>query len=290
MLNKLLINKFLCPVFVLTGILSNGYAQDSASIVKNAIKIENTCKLDDNLFNAISGYQLLMVGEGHGTQEPARFVKSITELFLQRGSSVQIGLEIPSSQMKKYLSNPKDTNVYASDFFMNKSFDGRACFAWADLIAHLSNQSGVEFFFYDVNIGDFKSFEERDSLMYLKIKKRIQLHPDWKTITLGGNIHAMLKPYDGKTKTALFLRDDKDLQIGNRILSINHCYASGNYWDNSNQTLQIFQSDHSHSIFATAVQYENYLYIYPKNANMNFSAVYFTRRLTASSLSCQKSQ
>ncbi len=281
-------NKFLISAMALTCILSNIYGQDSISILQHAIKIENPDHLDENIYKAICGYQLFVVGEGHGTKEPARFVQSLAELFLLNGSRVQIGLEIPSDQMKTYLIDTRDSNVYTSVFFTGKSYDGRACFAWADLIARLTKQPRVEFFFYDVNIGDFKNFEERDSLMYLKIKKRMQLHPDWKTITLGGNIHAMIRPYDGKTKMALFLHDDKDLNIGKRFLSINHSYGSGTYWGNSNKILQVFQADHSHSIFATAFNAENYLYLYPENVERSFSAIYFTSSLTASPLTGQK--
>jgi len=275
-------------VFLFTCLLSNIRGQDSASINQNAIGIERQDSLGEDIYDVISGYQLFLIGEGHGTKEPARFVQSLAELLLRKGNHVQIGLEIPSEQMKTYLSSPKNSNAYTSEFFINKPYDGRPCFAWADLIARLSGRHDVEFFFYDINFGEFKDFEERDSLMYLKIKKRIQLHPDWKTITLGGNIHAMLRHYNGKTKMGLYLRDDKDLQIEKRLLSIDHCYATGSYWDNSNNTLQIFQADDSYSILATAVDYENYLYLCSQIANKNFNAIYFTRKLTASPLVGQK--
>jgi hypothetical protein len=269
-------------------LLSKGYGQDSVLLKKYALKIDKPDRLGGDIYKVVSVYQLFIIGERHGTEEPARFVQGLADLFLNRGSRVQIGLEIPSDQMKKYLFIPKDSSDFESDFFINKSYDGRPSFAWANLIAKFSSHRNVEFFFYDVNFGDFKNFDERDSLMYLKIKKRIQSHPEWKTIVLGGNIHAMLKPYDGKSKMALYLQNDKDLQIENRLLSIDHCYASGTYWDNSNKILQVFQSDNSHSVFATAVDYENYLYLYPRNADRNFSAIYFTRKQTTSPLVSNK--
>lgn len=276
--------KTLISVLALICILSKNFGQDSFSIKQNAIKIDRQDSLGEDIYEVVSGYQLFMVGELHGTKEPARFVQSLAELFLHKGDSVQIGLEIRSGLMKKYLSNPTDSNVFTSDFFSQTPYDGRPCFALAELIAQLSRHPHVEFFFYDINIGEFENFDERDSLMYLKIKQRILHHPDWKTITLGGNIHAMLKPVDGKTKMALFLLHDKELEVGRKLLTINHSYATGTYWDNSGQSLQIYQSDHSHSTFATAVGYQNYFYVYPQNAHMNFRAIYFTRKLTASPL------
>jgi hypothetical protein len=280
--------KILFPAITMICLFAEVYGQDSVLLHKTALQIDKQDSLSMDIYEVISMYQLFIIGEGHGTKEPARFVQSLAELFLNKGSRVQIGLEIPSDQMKKYLSNPNDSSVFESDFFINKSYDGRACFAWANLIARLSGHPNVEFFFYDVNIGEFKNFDERDSLMYLKIKKRIQLHPDWKTIVLGGNIHAMLKPYDGKPKLAFFLRYDKDLQIEKKLLSIDHRHAVGTYWDNSNKMLQVFQSDESQSIFATAVNYENYLFLNPQEADKIFNAIYFTRKQTASTLVSQK--
>ena len=279
-------NMFLA--FLLTVFLSNTYGQDSVYLKQKAIRIDRQDSLGDNIYEEISGFQLFMVGETHGTNEPARFVASLTDLLTRKDNNVQIGMEIPSEQMKKYLSNPADSNIYSSDFFTNKPYDGRPCFAWADLIAKLNDKNNVEFFFYDINIGDFKNFSERDSLMFLKIKKKLQLHPTWKTITLSGNIHNMLIPYDGKTKMGLFLRNDKDLNLANKILSLNHWYATGTFLDNSGNSLQLFQGDNSNSIFAKTIDYENYLLIYPHDAHMKYSGIYFTRKITPSNLVSKK--
>jgi hypothetical protein len=277
---------FLAFTLTLFIFIANG--QDSIYLKQKAIRVDKQDSLGDDIYKVISDYQLLMIGEMHGTNESARFVMSLAELFIKKGCFVQIGLEIPSEQMKKYLSSPTDNNIYSSDFFTNRCYDARACFAWADLIAKLHDNHNVEIFFYDINAGDTKNIDDRDRLMYLKIKKRIQLHPTWKTITLSGNIHTMLLPYNGKTKMALYLRDDKALNMANKILPIVHIYATGTIWDNSDNSLRLYQVDHAGSLFAKTVDYENYLFLYPQYVKMTYGGVYFTRKITASNLVSKK--
>jgi hypothetical protein len=266
---------------------SIAYGQDSIYLKEKAIKIEKQDSLGDDIYRAISKYQVFMIGEMHGTNEPARFVMSLANLLVKKGSHVQVGMEIPSELMTKYISHPADSNIYSSDFFFNRRHDSRASLAWVNLISQLNDSHQVDIFFYDINIGS-ENFKDRDSLMYLKIKKRIQLHPSWKTITLSGNIHNMLMPYDGKIKMGLYLRNDKDLDISSKILSLNHFYASGAIWDNSNDNLQLYQVDNSNSFFAKTVDYENYLFIYPQEVKMKYSGVYFTRKVTSSNLVSEK--
>jgi hypothetical protein len=209
-----------------------------------------------------------MVGEMHGISEPAGFVLSLTNLFTRKGVHVQVGVEIPSDQMEKYLFNPTDSNIYHSDFFTHKRLDSRATFAWANLIERIHNNVNAEIFFFDINTDEITDIMQRDSLMYLKIKKRIQLHPTWKTITLSGNIHNMLHPYNGEPKIGIYILRDNDLNIKDKTLSINHIYPT----------------DHTNPFFEHSVGYDNYLYLYPRDANLNFSGIYFTSKCTFSHL------
>jgi len=268
--------------------LLNTQGQDTTYLRLKAVKIENQDSLGDDIYESISGYQLFMLGEAHGTKESARFIQSLAELLTRKGNHVQMGLEIPSEQMKKYLLAPSDSNIYYSDFFAGRPYDSRSCFAWVNLIAKLNDNPFVEIFFYDINVEDFKKLNERDSLMYLKIKRRMQLHPEWKMITLSGNIHNMLVPFDGQPKMGLFLCNDQELKIADKILSLNHCYGKGEVWDNWGNSLKLFQVDNTSSIFTKTVDYENYLFLYPHNAQMKYSGIYYTRKVTPSNLTSKR--
>jgi hypothetical protein len=222
--------KIIPVILSLSLCIVKSYSQDSVYICKNAIKFDRQDSLNDDIYRSIKNYKLIMIGELHGTCEPANFVIGLVELLTKKGNNVQVGLEIPSNQMEKYNSLPNDSNIYLSEFFTKKSIDGKATYAWANIIGKLNDNKKIEIFFYDNLNGDFNT---RDSLMYLNIKKRIQLHPNWKTVTVIGNMHNMLIPYKGKPKTAYFLSKDKDLNISNKILSIQHLYSKGTMLNSS---------------------------------------------------------
>jgi hypothetical protein len=181
------------------------FGQDSLYIRRNAIRIDRQDSLSTSLYDSISTYKIIMVGETHGTKEPAKFVRSLVELLIKNGDTVQVGLEIPSEEIKTFTRTSPDSAIYASTFFRTWRHDIRASADWANLIIRFNNIPNVNFFYYDVNKGDFKNYGNRDSLMYTKIKRRIQFHSKWKTITLGGNIHNMLLPYRGEIKMGLYL-------------------------------------------------------------------------------------
>ena len=78
--------------------------QDDAAYLKaNAIRIDNPEKLNESVYILLSPFQALMVGEMHGTNESAAFVKGLANLFTGKGDSVQVGLEIPAVLMTKFI-------------------------------------------------------------------------------------------------------------------------------------------------------------------------------------------
>lgn len=117
-------NNFLVVVMILN--IATSYGQDSGYVSRHAIRIEKPDSLGSDIYEAIFPYQLIMVGEMHGSNESPRFVLSLADLLVKRGNYVQVGLEIPSEQMKTYLSSLTDSSIYHSDFFVHKRLDGRA--------------------------------------------------------------------------------------------------------------------------------------------------------------------
>jgi hypothetical protein len=262
--------------------------QDFPTYLKqNAVKIIKPDSLSNDIYNLVSDYSLIMIGEMHGTNEPAEFVIGLTDLLTSKGDSVQVGMEIPSTKMKRYIEEHSDNSIYSSDFF-KRSVDGRASDAWAQVISKVSKNHKASIFFYDVNDGDCSNVDDRDSMMYLKIKNKIQEHPSWKTITISGNIHNMLLPYKGKAKTAYFLINDQDLNLKDRICSLNHLYQRGSMINNSGNGLELKQVDNSDSDYSTAVDYDNYLFLMPINVTFGYSGIYFTKNVTAARMLDEK--
>ena len=275
--------------FILTIILrlTTLYGQDlQAQLKENAVRIEHLDKLDKSTFDKLNDFKLIMIGEMHGTNEPANFLIGLTELFANYGDTVQVGFEIPSEQMTNYLQTLKDSSVFQSDFFANNSTDGRASIAWANAITQLTKNSRVQIFFYDINKSEGKNIQSRDSLMYLKIKKRISDHPNWRTITLSGNIHNMRLPFREKLTAAYYLCNDKELNLTDKICTLNHFYQNGTMLNNIGNGLELRQVDNSPSVYSETFNFNNYLYLY--TTVNTYNGIFFTKTVTASELTNKK--
>lgn len=273
--------------FILTlGLLvysANG--QDFSTYIKNsAIKIDSLDNSKVDVYNLLTNFKLIMIGEMHGTNEPAKFVIQLAELFANNNDSVQVGLEIPADLMTKYILNQTNENIYTSDFFVNNSKDGRASFAWAEIISKLNKNSKIRIFFYDTIEGESKTYEDRDSLMYLKIKKQIKLFPNWKTITLSGNIHNMILPYKDKPKMALYLTKDNELGISKKICTLNHYYQSGTMLNNIGNGLELREINNSASIYSQSVAYDSYILLFPENHKERYNGIYYTKTVSAAKM------
>ncbi len=105
--------------------LTNIFGQDLQTQLKeNAVKIEHLDKLNKLVFDKLKDFRLIMIGEMHGTNEPANFIIGLTELFANHGDTVQLGFEIPSELMAAYSSLLTDSSVFQSDFFLNEPVAG----------------------------------------------------------------------------------------------------------------------------------------------------------------------
>jgi hypothetical protein len=120
-------------VLIFIIIHSNLFGQDFAYMVRNAIKIDRPDSLDGKLYDSISRYRLIMVGEFHGTKEPATFVGGLIDLLIRNGDTVQVGMEIPADQMQDFY------------FFHKTPRSNRATEAWSRLIERFRDLPKVNF-------------------------------------------------------------------------------------------------------------------------------------------------
>jgi hypothetical protein len=257
---------------------------DSARLAKSAIEITKLDSLSEVIYDALHPYKLIMIGEMHGTQEPATFVKGLAELFTKHNDSVVVGFEIPSDQMKLFIKMKNERAVYNSDFFKFGSTDGIANDALASCIASVSKNPRVRILFYDINSGESKkNNNDRDSLMYLKIKNELKKHPASTFITLSGNIHNMLLAYKGENKVAGYLSKDNDLHIADKICSLNHVFKSGTMLNNMGKGLQLNKVDNGVTEYSKFTKYNNYLFLFPSK-QYAYNGVFYTRNVTAAKL------
>jgi hypothetical protein len=273
----------LTPIFILFIILFtipflNTTAQDDADFVKkHAVHIVNPEKLNDSVYNLLSPFQIIMFGEMHGTNESAPFVKGLVNLFTEHGDSVQLGLEIPSSQMAKFISLHTEISIYESDFFLRQpQSSGKETVAWATLISELKDNPRVHIFFCDVNDYEEKPYQ-RDSLMSVKIRNEYNKHSSWKMITLTGNYHNKIS---GEATTAFFLNKDKQF----KICSLNMEYSGGTCLANFGHGLERRQLGSYPSAYNSTLNWDNFLLLVSSASVYPYHGFYYTRQITAAEL------
>jgi len=270
-------------VFLLFLIFFNVRGQRNIEYLKaNAVPVYNPLHLTDSVYNLLSPFQIFMVGEMHGANECAEFVTGLANLLTNNDDSVLIGLEIPEGQMRNFISNHTDSSLYQSKFFCcNPDLDGRESFAWASLISHLKNNPMIQFFFFDVNNDEEKKYN-RDSIMYLKIKKQILLHPHWKVVTISGNAHASFTP--DEKKAARYIRDDKELNLSAKLCTIYNYYLQGSCNANFGGSFEERKFDRSKNDWDAIFSFDKYLVILSSKTTLPYTAVYYTRNMTPSKM------
>jgi hypothetical protein len=269
-------------LFTLTLTFLSASGQDNEAYLKaNAIRFDNPEKLNESVYTLLSPFQIVMVGEMHGTNESAPFVSGLTNLFTNKGDSVQVGLEINPEFMSKYLQLHTDSSVYQSEFFSNPPYlDGRESLPWANLISTLNKNPKVKVFFFDTNRDkDVVAF--RDSLMAMNIKTQFNQHPTWKMITLSGNYHNKIS--DANTMTSFFKRN-----VSSKVCSLNMEYKEGSANANFTHGLEIKQLGSYPSVFNSTEGYDRYLLLYSAKSNYDYNGIYYTKNITAAAMTSTK--
>jgi hypothetical protein len=247
------------------------YGQDlTIKLNKNAVPIEKTDSSQQNIFNLLNGYSVIMIGEIHGTNEPISFVETLVEIFTRYGDSVQVGFEIPSSEMIPFIKSQIKSNLLKTTFFAYPTGDGRASLAWFNAMVNLSNNKKTSIFFFEKNGFDNRNI---DSVMYSSIKTRIKKHRNWKTITICGGSHNKLFEKDGLNRIGSLLIADKELNMADSVCSLNHVFKEGETLWNSFKPNETIYSK---------IGYDNYLYLYPKSNNEPYTGIFYTKYLTKS--------
>ncbi len=244
-------------------------------IAENAKQVSDDFKLDSSHYKEFKNYSLIMVGEFHGTQEPATLVKAISELILQNEDSVSVGLEIPENQMSQFMQNPNDSTLSLTDFFTKENTDGRNGQAWYDLISYCNSKPNINLFFFD----NFTSMEvqNRDSAMYLSILNQKHKHPASKVITLSGSIHSWLVPFNNNPTMGNYCLNDSLNFSANVICSINHVFSEGTMLNSVGNGLELRTIDFEESVYSQSIDYKKYLLFYETAEPSQHNCIFYTR-------------
>lgn len=268
-------------LFLIFNFLNVNGQDDETYLKKHAVRIDNPEKLSESIYTLLSPFQIIMIGEMHGTNESAPFVRGLTNLFTQKGDCVLVGLEIPPTLMTLFTSQLTDSSIYQSEFFNNPPFiDGRESFPWANLISTLNKNNLAKIFFFDVNPNEGKAYE-RDSLMAEKIITQYKQHPVWKLITLSGNYHNRIT--NPMTMASVLKRN-----LSVKICSLNMEYKGGSCNANFKNGLEIKQLGSQPTVYNSTSGYNQYLILLSENTDYDYNGFYYTKNISPAKMTFSK--
>lgn len=272
--------KYILTVLLLFSI--NCYSQDFGEhFKKSAIEIANLDTLSNAIYDSISNFELIMVGEFHGTQEPAKFVAGLSNLISKKEGAVCVGLEIPKNELSEFIQNPSKENLLSSKFFSKTNVDGRNGQSWFDLVMYCTMDSTINLFFFD-NSEPSKG-EKRDSIMYVGVKNQKKLFPNTKIITLTGNIHNWRVPFNEMTTMGMYCLQDTLHFSSSKICNINHVFSEGTMRNNTGNGLELNTIEFEESVMTQSVNFTNYLVLYNYSGS-RYNGILYTRKVNQSNI------
>lgn len=256
-------------------------AQDFGDYIKeNAIEIENINNLSQEVYDSISKFELIMVGEMHGTQEPSLLVESFAKLIVKKEGMVSVGLEIPIVELSNFIENPTEDNLLKSKFFSKENIDGRNGQSWFNLILNCAKDTNIKLFFFD-NVNTKKG-EKRDSIMYEGIKNQKLEYPENKVITLSGNIHNRRIPFDNMITMGTYCLKDTVNFSYNKVCSINHSFSEGTMLNNVGNGLELTTIPFKENLYSESIDFENYLVFYEFGPEKRYNCLFYTKKVNYS--------
>jgi hypothetical protein len=254
--------------------------EEQKDLKKNAIPIQNLSKLSDKIYDEIANYEIIMIGEMHGTTEPAEFAYGLCELIAKHEGSVIMAMEIPASLMNNLSDEMSISELKELDFFRGKNFDGRNGIAWLDLVYKGIKNDGIILKFID---NPYPS-STRDSSMYREIRNIHNKYPNTKIVTLTGNVHNSFKPLFDEVRIGGYLLKDSVNFDSKKIMSINHVFSEGEMMNSDGTGLQLRVIEREENIYNTTLSYEMFISkIFPKEQN-RCTHILYTDKVTASGI------
>ena len=252
--------------------------EEQKDLKKNAIPIQNLSKLSDKIYDEIANYEIIMIGEMHGTNEPAEFAYGLCNLITKSEKNVVLALEIRSSQMNNLSDEMSITQLKELDFFRRENFDGRNGVSMLNLIYKSNQNERIILKFID---NPYPS-STRDSSMYREIRNIHNKYPNTKIVTLTGNVHNSFTPLFDKVRIGGYLVKDTANFDSKKIMSINHVYSEGTMFNNDGTGIKISTIEREDNIYNTTLSHDMFLYKKLPEEQNRCTHILYTDKVTAS--------
>ncbi|MEM1326369.1 MAG: hypothetical protein AAGI23_10465, partial [Bacteroidota bacterium] len=237
-------------------------------------------KLSNKIYDEIANFEILMIGEMHGTTEPAEFAYGLCNLITKSEKKVVLAMEIRASLMSNLSDDMSISELKELDFFRRKNFDGRNGVAWLDLVYKSIQNEKIILKFID---NSYPS-STRDSSMYMEIRNIHNSYPNTKIVTLTGNVHNSFVPRFDKVRIGGYLLRDAVHFDAKKVMSINHVFSEGNMLNSDLTGLKMRTIEREENIYNTTLSHEMFLCRkFPKTQN-HYTHILYTDKVTASAI------
>jgi hypothetical protein len=255
---------------------------DEDGIRRNAVALGSFDTSDARIAPIFQLQKLILVGEIHGTAEPAEFVNLLATNLLGKGRTVYVGLEISPQDLVSEDELHDSAALSNSDFFKKEPY-GKASKAWFRLISVFSKMNGIHLFFFGLTEAQLKEgLHHSDSLMFVNIKSRMLADTGGVYICLSGSFHSKLTGEHFPAPMGNYFLQDRTLNLSLfNMVSFNHVYAEGggNFSTGDGIRLHtLVNSDYLHTITGM----RNYFSYTHELIDGDYNGVLFTYHVTPS--------
>jgi hypothetical protein len=270
--------------FLLTAVLAflSQLAVAQSTIAKTiqdgAIDLPSRTAANPALYEALRSKQAILIGEMHGTKEPPEFAQGVVETLLSQQRPVILGLEAVGTKADVFIkaSQLDSLKAYWKKLFL---MDGRHNSSWLDLVWRYHRNPNVTVVLFDQTDEQIPRLS-RDRSMAENLIQALKKQPDAVLVTLSGNIHNRLQPFNETETMGYFLRSLPHAPFKpEQILSVTHFYGAGTMMNSQGNGLQLHQVPDRSGEFSSAVPYQSYFLITDLFPSVN--ALLFTRTVTA---------
>ena len=252
--------------------------EEQKDLKKRAIPIKSLSKLSNKIYDEIANFEILMIGEMHGTNEPAEFAYGLCNLITKSEKNVVLALEIRSSQMNNLSDEMSITQLKELDFFRRENFDGRNGVSMLNLIYKSNQNERIILKFID---NPYPS-STRDSSMYTEIRNIHNKYPNTKIVTLTGNGHNSLIPIFDKERIGGYLLKDSVNFDSKTIMSINHVFSEGTMFNNDGTGIKITTIEREDNTYNSTLSHNMFLYKKLPEKQNEYTHILYTDKVTAS--------
>ncbi len=247
-------------------------------IQANAVEIPARTVATPALYKIIESKKAILIGEMHGTKEPTEFTQGVVETLLSQKKRVILGLEAISKRADRYLKAGQldSLRAYWKTLFL---MDGRHNAAWLKLAWKYHDHPNVTLVLFDQNNEQVPRWS-RDRSMAENLLAVLRQQPNAVLVTLSGNIHNQLKPFNETETMGYYLHTLPNAPFKpEQMLSSTHFYGAGTMINNQGDGMKLRQVPDQSGEFSTAVPYPNYFMI--SDVFPMWNSLLFTRTVTA---------